>query len=74
MSAFGGILITNSKINNETACEIKDLFCEVVMAPEFDDDAINILKEKKMLTKVCRYNSMITQVCLPNFEVPHPRQ
>ena len=47
ISAFGGILVCNSTINKETAYEIKDLFCEVVMAPAFDEDAINILSEKK---------------------------
>ncbi len=47
ISAFGGILICNSTIDKETASEIKDLFCEVVMAPAFDNDAVNILSEKK---------------------------
>ena len=68
VSAFGGILITNSKINNETACDIKDLFCEVVMAPEFDDDAINILKEKKnriiLKLKRKKFNNKSARTCL----------
>ena len=47
VSAFGGILISNSEIDSETANKIHDLFCEVVIAPSFADEALNILKGKK---------------------------
>ncbi len=47
VSAFGGILISNAKIDEETASEINQLFCEVVIAPEFNKKALEILKEKK---------------------------
>lgn len=47
VSAFGGILISNRKIDAETAEEIHKLFCEVVIAPDFDEDALEILKGKK---------------------------
>ncbi|MBC7524526.1 MAG: bifunctional phosphoribosylaminoimidazolecarboxamide formyltransferase/IMP cyclohydrolase [Flavobacterium sp.] len=46
-SAFGGVLIANGAIDNATAFEINSLFCEVVIAPEFDNEAIQILSEKK---------------------------
>ncbi len=46
-SAFGGVLISNSNIDVATANEINKLFCEVVIAPNFDSDAIAILSEKK---------------------------
>ncbi|MBL0014387.1 MAG: bifunctional phosphoribosylaminoimidazolecarboxamide formyltransferase/IMP cyclohydrolase [Flavobacterium sp.] len=46
-SAFGGVLIANQKIDAETANEINALFCEVVIAPSYDADAISILSEKK---------------------------
>ncbi len=46
-SAFGGVLIANGKIDADTAREINHLFCEVVIAPEFDADAVAILEEKK---------------------------
>ena len=46
-SAFGGVLISNVKIDAATANEINKLFCEVVIAPEFDKTAIEILSEKK---------------------------
>jgi len=47
VSAFGGILISNTTIDKETADEINMLFCEVVIAPTYDDDALEVLKEKK---------------------------
>lgn len=46
-SAFGGVLISNTKIDLATAQEINSLFCEVVIAPAYDDDALAILQEKK---------------------------
>ena len=46
-SAFGGVLISNTKIDVATAVEINKLFCEVVIAPEFDKEATAILQEKK---------------------------
>ncbi|PZD79624.1 bifunctional phosphoribosylaminoimidazolecarboxamide formyltransferase/IMP cyclohydrolase [Mesonia sp. K7] len=47
VSAFGGILISNTKIDSATAEEIHQLFCEVVIAPAYDEDALEILKGKK---------------------------
>ncbi len=46
-SAFGGVLIANGKIDAATAKEITTLFCEVVIAPSYDDEAVQILQEKK---------------------------
>ena len=46
-SAFGGVLIANGKIDVATANEINQLFCEVVIAPTYDQEAIDILEEKK---------------------------
>jgi len=46
-SAFGGVLIANTKIDLATAQEINKLFCEVVIAQSYDDDAIEVLQEKK---------------------------
>ncbi|MFZ6051858.1 bifunctional phosphoribosylaminoimidazolecarboxamide formyltransferase/IMP cyclohydrolase [Halocola ammonii] len=47
VSAFGGILISNTTIDLPTAEKINDLFCEVVIAPKFDDEAEELLKSKK---------------------------
>ena len=46
-SAFGGVLISNTKIDCATATEINKLFCEVVIAPEYEPEALSILQEKK---------------------------
>lgn len=47
VSAFGGILITNATVNKAAAEKMNDLFFEVLIAPEFDEDALEILKSKK---------------------------
>jgi len=47
VSAFGGILISNVEIDKPTAEEIHKLFCEVVIAPSYSDEALEILKGKK---------------------------
>ncbi|MDP5104584.1 MAG: bifunctional phosphoribosylaminoimidazolecarboxamide formyltransferase/IMP cyclohydrolase [Polaribacter sp.] len=47
VSAFGGVLISNKEIDLETAEEIHKLFCEVVIAPSYSDDALATLKGKK---------------------------
>jgi len=47
VSAFGGILISNTTIDKATAEEIHSLFCEVVIAPGYSDEALEILKGKK---------------------------
>ena len=47
VSAFGGILISNAPIDVATAEEIHKLFCEVVIAPSFSNEALEILKGKK---------------------------
>ncbi len=47
VSAFGGILISNVEIDKPTAEEIHKLFCEVVIAPSYAEDALEVLKGKK---------------------------
>ncbi|WP_405562900.1 bifunctional phosphoribosylaminoimidazolecarboxamide formyltransferase/IMP cyclohydrolase [Polaribacter sp. Asnod6-C07] len=47
VSAFGGVLIANKEIDAETATEIHKLFCEVVIAPSYSDEALATLKGKK---------------------------
>ena len=46
-SAFGGVLISNKEIDAATASEIHKLFCEVVIAPSYSSEALEILKGKK---------------------------
>ena len=47
VSAFGGILIANKEIDLETAVEVNELFCEVVIAPSYNAEALELLKSKK---------------------------
>jgi phosphoribosylaminoimidazolecarboxamide formyltransferase/IMP cyclohydrolase len=47
VSAFGGVIIANEEINAETATEISKIFYEVLIAPAYTDEAIEILQEKK---------------------------
>lgn len=63
-SAFGGVLMANGKIDTATASEINSLFCEVVIAPSYDAEAITILQEKKN-----RIILTINEVPLPERQV-----
>ena len=47
VSAFGGVLITNQEIDIATAEEINKIFFEVIIAPSYNEDALEILKTKK---------------------------
>ncbi|MBS1680601.1 MAG: bifunctional phosphoribosylaminoimidazolecarboxamide formyltransferase/IMP cyclohydrolase [Bacteroidetes bacterium] len=47
VSAFGGVLATNKKIDLQAAEEINKLFFEILVAPEFDLSALELLKSKK---------------------------
>ena len=47
VSAFGGVLIGNTEIDKATAEEISSLFCEVIIAPSYNAEALEILKGKK---------------------------
>jgi phosphoribosylaminoimidazolecarboxamide formyltransferase/IMP cyclohydrolase len=46
-SAFGGVLVCNAAVDTATAEAINEIFFEVLIAPAFNDDALNILKIKK---------------------------
>ena len=47
VSAFGGVLITTARIDKETAEAINTLFFEIIAAPDYDDDALAVLRSKK---------------------------
>ena len=49
VSIFGGIIGMNFKVDADTAEELNKTFLEIVMAPDFDADALDILKKKKNL-------------------------
>ena len=48
-SIFGGIVAVNYKIDKKTAEEMVKIFLEIVAAPDFDDDALEVLRTKKNL-------------------------
>ena len=47
VSSFGGIVAFNSKVDKETAEKLNDIFLEIIVAPDFELDALEILKKKK---------------------------
>ncbi|HRF68353.1 MAG TPA: bifunctional phosphoribosylaminoimidazolecarboxamide formyltransferase/IMP cyclohydrolase [Muribaculum sp.] len=47
VSAFGGVLITNGTVDGPAAEEINKIFFEVIIAPGYTDEALDILKQKK---------------------------
>ena len=49
VSAYGGIIATNRPVTREMAETVKDIFTEVVVAPAFDADALEVLTAKKNL-------------------------
>ena len=49
VSAFGGIVAFNRTVDAEAANAVNEVFTEVVIAPEFDDEALEIFKKKKNL-------------------------
>ncbi|CAB1240986.1 bifunctional phosphoribosylaminoimidazolecarboxamide formyltransferase/IMP cyclohydrolase [Clostridium sp. WLY-B-L2] len=48
-SIFGGIIAFNGKVDAKTAGEIVKIFVEIVIAPDFDGEAVDILEKKKNL-------------------------
>ena len=72
-SAFGGVLISNTSIDKKTAENIHQLFCEVVIAPNYDTDALEVLKGKKhrriLLQKETSLPSSSIKTCLNGFLV-----
>lgn len=73
ISAFGGILICNQSIDIQTATQINSLFCEVVIAPDFEPEALQILQSKKnrVLLRLKKYALPKNKVrsCLNGFLV-----
>lgn len=47
LSAFGGVLVTNKEVTLEAAKEMHTLFFEIIIAPSFKEEALEVLKQKK---------------------------
>ena len=56
-SIFGGIVAFNKKVDKKTAEEMVKIFLEVIAAPEYDEDALEVLKTKKNL-RVLKFNNV----------------
>jgi len=73
VSAFGGILVSNREIDAKTATEIHTLFCEVVIAPSYSKEALDILQAKKnriiLVQKEVELPDTIVRTCLNGFLV-----
>ncbi|MEH7361099.1 bifunctional phosphoribosylaminoimidazolecarboxamide formyltransferase/IMP cyclohydrolase [Priestia megaterium] len=48
-SIFGGIVAANRPIDRETAIQLKEIFLEIIIAPAFDQEALDVLTAKKNL-------------------------
>lgn len=68
VSAFGGVLITNTEVNAEAAEEINKIFFEVIIAPSYSDEALEILGQKKnriiLVQKSTTLSPMQIRTCL----------
>ena len=58
-SAFGGVLVCNQQVDKETAEQINEIFFEVLIAPSYTTDALEVLKSKKnrILLELIKQNS-----------------
>lgn len=64
ISIFGGIIALNRTVDFETAKRMKSIFLEMILAPDFEEDALNLLKQKK--------NLRLLKVDLKQSEASHP--
>jgi len=62
ISAFGGIVSCNFKINKNIALEINKIFFEVIIANGFNNDALKILKKKKNLRLIDASNFRFDEI------------
>lgn len=49
VSAFGGVIAANRTVTKEMASQVAEIFTEVIAAPDFEPEAIEILRQKKNL-------------------------
>ncbi len=59
VSPFGGIVCSNQTLDIDTAKEIDEIFTEIILAPSFSEEALELLKKKKnrRLVKIKAFNS-----------------
>lgn len=61
VSPFGGIVVVNKKLDLETAKAIDEIFTEIIIAPSFSDDALELLMQKKN-RRLIRIKKQLTEV------------
>ncbi|MDY3127440.1 MAG: bifunctional phosphoribosylaminoimidazolecarboxamide formyltransferase/IMP cyclohydrolase [Corynebacterium sp.] len=49
VSAYGGVIAVNREVTKEMAAQVKEIFTEVIVAPSYEDGAVDILSEKPNL-------------------------
>ena len=60
-SAFGGIVALNRQLDMETATAINEIFTEVIIAPDFPSEVLELLKKKKdrrLMRQACDFGSL----------------
>jgi len=68
VSAFGGVVATDASIDAEAARALAEVFLEIVAAPDFDDDALAILRKKKNL-RIMRFARTLPDVLAAELRV-----
>jgi phosphoribosylaminoimidazolecarboxamide formyltransferase/IMP cyclohydrolase len=61
VSSFGGIVAFNKEVDAETATELNKIFLEIVCAPSFSKEALEVLKKKKDRRLVLQKKSILSQ-------------
>lgn len=68
VSIYGGIVAANRTIDEQTAEEINKIFIEIVIAPEFTEDAIKILTEKKNI-RLLKLENIMTKAPMNTMDI-----
>tara|TARA_B110000305_G_scaffold206980_1_gene238235 strand:- start:284 stop:1819 length:1536 start_codon:yes stop_codon:yes gene_type:complete len=61
VSAFGGIVSCNFKVNKKLSLELNNIFLEVIIGNGFDNDALKVLKKKKKLRLIDATNFKLSE-------------
>ena len=63
VSAYGGVIASNTPVGEEEASEIDKIFFEIIIAPGYSDKALEILKQKKNRIILARKEKAVNQYC-----------
>ena len=73
ISAFGGIVAFNQKVDLAVAKMMKEIFLEVVIAPDFEEKAVELLKQKKNLRLVKVNTDILTYKQTPHVDIKNTK-